>query len=67
MDWFLYDNGLRHERVKGAPSCPGEFLPTASSLQMKNALYFNLKSYFVLRAFLKLRAAIFGTTKHGSS
>ena len=18
MDWFLYDNGLRHERVKGA-------------------------------------------------
>ena len=19
MDWFLYDNGLRHERVKGTP------------------------------------------------
>ena len=46
MDWFLYDNGLRHERVKGAPSCPGEFLSTASSLQItKNAFYFNLKSY----------------------
>ena len=21
MDWFLYDNGLRHERVKGSIYC----------------------------------------------
>ena len=22
MDWFLYDNGLRHERVKDSPKIP---------------------------------------------
>ena len=29
MDWFLYDNGLRHERVKGNEKC-GEVGATPS-------------------------------------
>ena len=25
MDWFLYDNGLRHERVKACPNTDKSF------------------------------------------
>ena len=42
MDWFLYDNGLRLERVK----------VVLSPLKiMNNALYFILQALFVLKIF----------------
>ena len=39
MDWFLYDNGLRHERVKYSPPLPHQnfrwfWLPTQSSVEL---------------------------------
>ena len=39
MNWFLYDNGLRHERVKDALSSLKQFLATESSLKMKKKLF----------------------------
>ena len=35
MDWFLYDNGLRHERVKSALSGQRQFLAVKTRLKMR--------------------------------
>ena len=37
MGWFLYDNGIRHERVK------------ALFLSIKLLTFFNLKSYILVK------------------
>ena len=46
MDWFLYDNGLRHERVKNKVhlnhQCPEEL-----NYQMKNFCLNNGKSILI--------------------
>ena len=38
MNWFLYDNGLRLERVKGALAGLRQFSATKSLLKMKTFL-----------------------------
>ena len=37
MDWFLYDNGLRHERVKwlGINSCVTEYMASLYNMDNK--------------------------------
>ena len=46
MDWFLYDNGLRHERVKGPLAGLKQFLTIESPLKiMKNVLFFKKSSF----------------------
>ena len=37
MDWFLYDNGLSHEKVKDSPKIPYS-LPGFTSKLMKDAI-----------------------------
>ena len=52
MDWFLYDIGLRRERVKGALSGLRQVLATKNPLKMiKNAFYLTLKALFGLKIF----------------
>ena len=52
MDCFLHDNGLRHERVKGALSGLRQFSVNKTPLKMmKNVFYFTLKALFILKIF----------------
>ena len=37
MDWFLYDNGHRHERVKGKSESITESLTKRRVVELKNA------------------------------
>ena len=55
MDWFLYDNGLRQERVKSWSISfpivsiklkPGE-VKTVDDQHQYNMLYFEIKDYFI--------------------
>ena len=55
MDWFLYDNSPRHERVKGMLSRLIQFFATKSPLKlMKNAFYITLNAHSVLKIFKPL-------------
>ena len=60
MDWFLYENGFRHERVKANTpvieksvnwlllQLVSNWLVSIILKLMKNAFYFTLKALFVL-------------------
>ena len=43
MDWFLYDNGLRHERVNGATS----EIDTQNILHFENVTALSFQSTIV--------------------
>ena len=45
MDWFLYDNGLSHERVKDSPKIPYS-PPELPSELMKGAICVLLNTVF---------------------
>ena len=63
MNWFLYDNGPRHERVKSTLSGLRQFLATESPLKMmKNSFCFTLVFFFLkINQFLSW---IFGHVKN---
>ena len=41
MDWFLYDNGMRHERFKKFKFCPEFFVHVGKRLDKKVRLISN--------------------------
>ena len=62
MDWFLYDNGLRHERVKRQPYKIVKHSQTIRLQQRKNCLsVFDhfvglvLKGFVVIQLFLQFQ------------
>ena len=48
MDWFLYDNGLRHERVKGNQSEISSFDYNTLVISWRDFNFINRQAYITV-------------------